>query len=112
LSETDLRSTVVFSLNATGRCRVWSVHAGRVRVRGGWMHLCPVGTSDVIGFEFDSARIIAIEIKVAGNKTDPARAKAQLAFREEIARHGGITGVATSVAEALSIVARATGRAA
>lgn len=111
MSETALRSAIVDALNATGLCRVWSVHAGLVKVRGGWMHLSPVGTPDVCGFT-NAGTFIGIEIKVEGNKTRRERAGAQAAFREDIARRGGITGVAMSVAEAIAIVASATGRAA
>jgi hypothetical protein len=111
LSETDLRSAIVLALNATGLCHVWSVHAGRVRVRGGWMHLCPVGTPDVCGYSRDG-RFIGIEIKVAGNKTDPERAEKQRAFQADITRHGGIAAQIESVAEALEVVRAAIARAA
>jgi hypothetical protein len=107
VSETAIRSAIVDALNATRLCRVWSAHAGIVKVRGGWMHLSPEGTPDVVGFS-RSGIFIGIEIKVAGNKTTKERAAKQAAFREAIARAGGMTGVATSIGEAVAIVTAAT----
>jgi hypothetical protein len=112
MSETALRSSIVDALNATGMCRVWSVHAGRVKVRGGWMHLSPVGTPDICGYALGSGRFIGIEIKVAGNRTDKARAAAQTAFQVHIATHGGISGQVESVAGAMALIRRALERAA
>jgi hypothetical protein len=109
MSETALRSAIVYALNATGLVRVFSVTAGRVRVRGGWLHLCPVGTPDVIGFALRSGRFVGIEVKVGGNKTDKVRAEKQRAFQADIAAHGGIAGQVDNVASAISLVRQALG---
>jgi hypothetical protein len=41
-------------------CRLQS---GRVRVKGGWMHLAPTGSPDIIGGLRGSGRIFGIEVK-------------------------------------------------
>jgi hypothetical protein len=104
VSETALRSAIVAALNASGLCHVWSVHCGRVKVRGGWMHLSPVGTPDICGYTFRSGRFVGIEIKVAGHRTDKDRAAAQAAFQADIQRHGGISGQVTSAVEAVALL--------
>jgi len=110
MAETALRAAIVDALNATGLVRVWSVHAGRVRVRGGWMHLSPVGTPDVCGYALRDGRFIGIEIKVIGNRTAKERAEAQHDFQQDITKHGGIAGQVTSVTEAVALVSKALGR--
>lgn len=113
MSETALRSAIVAALNATGLCRVWSVQCGRVRVRGGWMMLCPVGTPDVCGYLYRDGRFVGIEIKVEGNRTHKDRAAAQAKFQADIRAHGGVVGQVESVAEAVALVGGAReGRAA
>jgi len=110
MAETALRAAIVDALNATGLVRVWSVHAGRVRVRGGWMHLSPVGTPDVCGYALRDGRFIGIEIKVPGNRTAKERAEAQREFQRQISTHGGISGQVTSAVEAVALLRNAIGR--
>ncbi len=110
MSETQLRSAIVEALNATGMVHVWRVHAGGVKVRGGWMNLCPTGTPDVCGYTLRGGRFVGIEIKVPKGKTMKTRAAAQLAAQSHIAAHGGISGQVESVSEAISLVASALAR--
>ena len=57
------------------------------------MHLCPVGTPDVVGFALASGRFVGIEIKVEGNSTKKARAgNGSARFQALIDEHGGISG--------------------
>jgi hypothetical protein len=107
MSETALRSAIVDALNATGLVRVWSIHAGRVKVRGGWLHLCPTGTPDVVGYTLRSGRFVGIEIKVSGNRTKKERAEKQHAFQCDIALHGGISGQVETADDAITIIRRA-----
>jgi hypothetical protein len=109
MSETALRSAIVVALNASGLVRAWSVHAGRVKVRGGWMYLCPPGTPDVLGYTLRSGRFLGLEIKVPGNKTEKARAEKQAAFQTAIRASGGIAGQVENADEAVALVREAIG---
>lgn len=64
-----------------------------------------IGVSDLICVVPPHGRFLGIEVKRPStrNNTSPAQ-KAWLAF---VRKHGGITGVATSVAEALELVREA-----
>jgi hypothetical protein len=104
-SEHSICNSIIEMLNYQGH-HVWRQNAGQVEAvnKYGQKHRIMIGragVSDVIGVS-KTGRFIAIEVKT------PERRKyvteAQQMFLEDIKRHHGIAGVATSEGEALAIV--------
>lgn len=62
------------------------MQSGRVKVRGGWLHLCPEGTPDLLAFpNISSAPVpLWVETKVRGGNPTVA----QLNFRDAMRRRG------------------------
>lgn len=58
------------------------------------------GSADIIGIHVPTGRMIAIEVKVKGNKPTPE----QLNFIRVVKESGGLAGVAYSVEEAVKII--------
>jgi hypothetical protein len=56
------------------------LNSGKVRVRGGWMVLCPEGTADFVVHKRN--RTIWLELKTGA--TQKERALKQAAFREQV----------------------------
>jgi hypothetical protein len=38
------------------------MQSGRAKVRGGWMHVCPAGTADILAFD-ENGGVVWIELK-------------------------------------------------
>ena len=75
------------------------VHSGRVRVKGGYMALAPIGTADYLGIG-PGGRALAVELKVPGGKQSPE----QVVFCDLWRRKGGIYAVVHSAAEFFDLV--------
>ncbi len=86
--------------------RIYRTQAGQVKVRGGFMNLCPAGTPDTTGFMVDG-RIIGIEYKTpAAFKTKDHGAKPeQLEHLNEIKQAGGVAGIASNMEQVRQILA-------
>jgi hypothetical protein len=100
LSEQDLTRAVIEAINGTRRAHVWRHQSGRVKVRGGWMHLAPPGSPDVVGYMLDGGRFLGIEVKLPGEQPTAI----QNTWREQIVAAGGIAVTAWSVADAIAAV--------
>lgn len=61
--------------------------------------LC-VGSSDLIGWRKSDGRFVAIEVKMPGKKPKPE----QVTFIDNVAKSGGLSGVATNADEARKII--------
>ena len=108
MSETPLQRAIQEALCWLPGVAIWRCNTGRRgRVQFGLRDLRGqvVGTPDLIGLV--DGRFLALEIKVPGGRTEPARAAAQQARRDEIRRLGGIAAEVRSVAEAVAVVAAA-----
>jgi hypothetical protein len=57
-------------------------NSGVVKVRGGFIHLAPIGTADLLVFK--GMQPYWIELKGLGQTTHRKRAEAQQAFAEEV----------------------------
>jgi len=103
--ETDLQRAILETLRALG-LTVWRNQSGTVRVRGGFMHMAPEGTPDIIGYLADG-RLLGIEVKLPGKEkrnTKPERREKQAAWRAKARAAGCVVGQVTSVGEAVLLV--------
>lgn len=64
----------------------WLVQSGLVKVRGGYMHLAPNGTSDIVGYLPYTGRILAVEAKEKGKQPR----KDQIDFLARVGNAGGV----------------------
>lgn len=90
--ETEISKAIGEQLNQLGVYNL-RLNSGKVKVRGGWMHLCPEGTPDRLVLL--NGRAIFVEVKQPGEKPTPE----QIACHEEIRRHGGVVLVLESAAQ-------------
>jgi hypothetical protein len=99
--ETQVKNEVVAYLKASGL--FWMrLNSGKVKVRGGFLQLCPEGTSDII--VFPANRIVWIELKGRGQATLKSRAEKQLEFRNKVLAAGHHHAVCMSVEEVQAAV--------
>ena len=70
------------AIKAIKQCGVWAtrMQAGRVKVRGGWMVLCPSGTPDILARP--QGRICWIETKIGKNGQTPEQIDFQRMSKE------------------------------
>lgn len=61
--ESELQREIMDALKHFSCLKAWRCNSGTVKVRGGFMHLAPAGTPDVIGFFRESGRFFGIECK-------------------------------------------------
>tara|TARA_R110000868_G_scaffold11036_4_gene54255 strand:- start:5317 stop:5676 length:360 start_codon:yes stop_codon:yes gene_type:complete len=85
--------------------RLFRVQSGMLRVKGGFLHCAPTGTSDLFGF-CRHGIAIGIEVKKPGEKPTPS----QVSFLTALAESGGVAIVAHSVDEARSAIVLACRR--
>ncbi len=93
---TEITNPLVSAINAIPGCWALRVNAGRVAVRGGWMHLAPENTPDVIGYV--RGRFFSLECKLPGEL--PTGGQAEFLARAD--KDGCIAGVVRSVREGLA----------
>lgn len=90
-------------LKAIRNAGIWvaRMQSGKVKVRGGWMYLCPNGTADIL--VRPSGRVVWLETKLGkyGQSAD------QVEFQKMVEGFGDEYYVVRSVAEGLDAV---TGR--
>jgi hypothetical protein len=104
MSEAALTTAVLNALQQMPGVVAWRCNSGTAKVRGGWMHLAPNGTADVIGFASPGGRFFGIELKVQGGRHP--HTKEQQDWGAKVQKHGGIYILARSVAEALDALTR------
>ena len=104
MSEQKIVKAVVEALNCSGLAKVWRNQSGCVKVAGGFMHLAPKGSPDIIGYTLRGARFIGIEVKRPKGYTNPDQVKVQTEWREKLLAAGAIAGQVTSVDEAIELV--------
>lgn len=75
--------------------RMYRTQSGQVRVKGGFMWLCPIGTPDTTGFTVDG-RIIGIEYKTEKAFAGPNHGASdqQISHLLDIYESGGLAGIA------------------
>jgi hypothetical protein len=87
LSETrELTGPLLRMIQQTGTI-AFRMQSGRVKVAGGWMHLCPEGTADILCFP-RGLPVTWIETKAPDGKTAKARQESQADFRYRVEQIG------------------------
>jgi hypothetical protein len=84
---------------------IYRTQSGKVKVRGGWMQLCPAGTPDSTGFSV-AGRIIGIEYKTPSEfaTKDHGASEEQLLHLNKIKAAGGIAGIASNMDQVMEIL--------
>ena len=114
MKEILIQRAIVENLNYLG-CICWRTAAGMVKksytyrrgrragtTKDNMIRIGPAGMSDVIGIHKKTGRFIAIEVKRPGTWRNVSILQQQ--FLDNMEEAGAITGVATSVDEAIKIV--------
>ena len=104
--EQDLVHAVINYLNSKGHY-VWRNNTGAiVSVYNGikrFIRYGKKGSSDVIGVAKDG-RMMAIECKIEGHKTDKLRFEDQLRFLDVVRRRGGIAILAYKIDDVMGVL--------
>ncbi|HEY4013762.1 MAG TPA: hypothetical protein VGM06_10510 [Polyangiaceae bacterium] len=109
-AETYVVARIIAAINTAPHTFVWRNQSGSVRAPGGYVHMAPAGSPDVVGWT--RGKFLGIEVKVEGNRTSKERAAKQAEWRERIRAAGGIAFEARSAQEAVDLLRAALGEAA
>lgn len=82
---------------------VFRMQAGRVKVRGGWMQLCPEGTADLLVFPRNGGTWW-VETKHPKSRTDRVRAEKQAEFQQKVEALGHKYIKPTTIDEGLQAI--------
>ena len=63
-SESDIQRAILDALGAVGAF-AFRAQSGKVKVRGGWMQLCPAGTPDILVLVPPHGLLLGLEVKTA-----------------------------------------------
>jgi len=90
-AETSLTRDVIAALNALPGFLAWRSQAGMVKSRGGgWVHLAPAGTADVVGLYGPHGVFFAVETKATHQDACKCETcSAQRAWGEAVVTRGG-----------------------
>lgn len=95
--EGDIKRRILAALEAAGAF-AFRVQSGMVKVRGGWMHLSPTGTADVLVIVPPHGRLLGLEVKTAKGK----EREAQLRWADDVRRLGGVVRTVRTPEEAVT----------
>ena len=104
-SETNLYQPIITALAESRLACVWRNQAGSVRAKGGWIHMAPEGTPDLIGFVLYGPRkgaFVGLEVKAKRGRETTLQAT----WRTRIVSAGGIAAVVYSPQEAVTLLRR------
>ncbi len=102
MSETDIQGAILEAFKRLG-VLAWRCNSGKVRVRGGWMHLAPVGTPDILVVVPPRGRLLGLEVKTLKGR----EREAQTAWAVDARQRGASVATVRSVAEAVAAFAMA-----
>jgi len=105
MSETKIQKAILDALHAAGAF-AFRAQAGKVKVRGGWMQLCPPGTPDILVIVPPRGMVVGLEVKTL---TGELR-ESQLAWAAKVRALGGVVETVRSPAEAVAAYVAATER--
>ena len=105
VKEKQLQSAIIEFLNYSGKCWVWKVNAGSIKIKTSkgtrMFQGAPKGHSDIQGMT-KKGRFIALEVKVPKRRKNVSEYQKQ--FLNKVKMYGGISAVVTSPEEALEAV--------
>ncbi len=96
--EGKIKAEVQDFLKKSGRYFM-RMQSGKVKLRGGWMYLCPEGTADILTFDA-AGRCIWLELK----QLKGVQREAQLLFEQRVRAMGHSYAVVKSVDDAFRAV--------
>lgn len=99
-SEKEIQNSIITYLNYSGKYHVWRVNSGAIKANGKdgkqyMVRLARVGSSDIMGVERGTGKMVAIEVKRPSTRN--SLTPAQEGFLTMIKDYGGIAFVATSI---------------
>ncbi len=97
--ESDIQRFCLDALKALGIFAM-RLNSGKVKVRGAWMSLCPIGTADIVAYPENSLPVW-LEIKQAKGE----QRQAQIDFQEKVTNLGHSYYVIKSIDEFMPILA-------
>ena len=107
MSETDIQRAILDALAAIGAFAFRTNSSkGAVKVRGGWVTLCPPGTPDILIVVPPRGRLLGLEVKTAKGE----ERESQLAWASRARGLGAGVETVRSVAEAVEAYRSALGR--
>lgn len=105
MSESTIQRAILDALLAAGAF-AFRAQAGKVKVRGGYMNLCPAGTPDILVIVPPRGMVVGLEVKTL---TGELR-ESQLAWAAKVRALGGVVETVRSPAEAVAAYVAATER--
>lgn len=102
MSESTIQRAILDALLAAGAF-AFRAQAGRVKVKGGYMQLCPAGTPDILVIVPPRGLVVGLEVKTL---TGELR-ESQLAWAAKVRALGGVVETVRSPEEALQAYRRA-----
>ncbi len=95
--EGGIQRAILDALLAAG-AMAFRAQAGKVKVRGGWMHLCPPGTPDILVVVPPHGLLLGLEVKTATGE----ERESQLAWANKARRRGALVETVRSPQEAVA----------
>lgn len=104
-SESTLTNAIRLAVGSLPDVRLWRNNTGMLRDgRGGVVRYgLAVGSADLIGIVAPWGRMLSVEVKMPGKKPT----ELQVAWARVVREFGGVSGVVTSVQEAMGLVSEA-----
>ncbi len=99
-AESDIQRAILDALAAIGAFAFRTNSSGKgkaVKVRGGWVTLCPPGTPDIYVLIPPTGRSLWLEVKTAKGE----ERESQLAWRAEATRRGALVAVVRTSQDAI-----------
>lgn len=100
--EGDIKRAILDALLVAGAF-AFRAQAGKVKVRGGYMNLCPPGTPDILVIVPPTGLLLGLEVKSATGE----ERESQLAWAAKVRALGGAVETVRTPAEALDAYRRA-----
>lgn len=105
MSENAIQRKILDALAAAG-AHATRVHAGKVKVRGGWMQLAPEGTADIHVTVPPRGRTLWLEVKTEDGELRPA----QITWANTQRRLGALVQTVRTAQEAVGAYLDAKGQ--
>lgn len=101
MNESELYKRILDSLNAIPGVLAWRVHAGKVKVRGGWMQLAAKGVADIHAL-VEPGVFVGLEVKRPDGKGRIRESQSE--WIDRVRSLGGHAVVVMTVDEAVRAV--------